>query len=124
MTTLTSLQLEQLKRIEVVLTNMGCTYAIRDPDGVMHGDLDALTNKKSKRGPMKFPRGTVRNYFRPFVENLKEGEAAMVPYDVYDPYSLQSNIGSYLSSLWGAKTFVTTQRPELKSVEILRSGGI
>lgn len=121
---LTPLQLEQLSRIETVLTNMGCSYAIRLPDGEMLGDLDALVGKHAKRGPMQFPRGTVRNYFRPMVDPLLEGQSVLVPFDKFNPESLQSNIASYCTEVWGSKTYITTLRKELNAVEVLRTGGI
>ena len=124
MTTLTQLQIEQLKRIEVVLTNMGCAYAIREPDGTMRGDIGALTKKDRKRAPMQYPRGTIRSYLRPFFENMKDGEAVIVPYGMFKPSQLQSGIASYLSDTWGRKTYISTMRNELGGIEVLRSGGI
>jgi hypothetical protein len=120
---LTALQLEQIKRIETILTNMGCSFEIHSPDGVIFGGLKKV-NGTGKRAKRRYPYGEVRGYIRPYIENVADGEAVKIPYGKYTPGELQSCVSSYLSSLWGPKTYITSQLTDADSLEVLRTGGI
>jgi hypothetical protein len=121
------MQRAMVDRIVAALQNMGCQYSILLP-----GSMELLSNvpdepepeRKSKRAPLKHPRGAVRNYYKPLLENVKPGDVVCIPFDRFDRNDLQSNIASYLTNEWGAKTYQTRIDDENKCVEVFRTGGI
>jgi hypothetical protein len=117
---LTKPQKDLLARIIAALENLGCTYTVTSPGG------DTVTNTQSlrKRAPSLFPRGEVRQYYRPFVENLQVGQSAEVPFDKYRPEGLQSGLVSYCAELWGRGSATTSLNPEKGVIEFLRTDGI
>lgn len=119
------MQRAMVDRITTALKNMGCHYAIMLPGGELLSNMpDEPEHKKGKRAPMKYPRGSVRNYFKPMLENAKPGDVVCIPYDRFDRNDLQSNIASYLTAEWGPKSYQTRLDDTNKCVEVFRTGGI
>ncbi len=46
-----------------LLNAIGAQYAIKDAEGVLHGDLKAVA--KQKKAPPKYPYGSISTYVRP-----------------------------------------------------------
>lgn len=121
------MQRAMVDRIVAALQNMGCQYSILLP-----GSMELLSNvpdepepeRKSKRAPLKHPRGAVRNYYKPLLENVQPGDVVCIPFDRFDRNDLQSNIASYLTNEWGPKSYQTRLDDTNKCVEVFRTGGL
>lgn len=123
--TLSSLQRQLLTKVTTVLAGMGCSYTITLPGGevLTHGVVTPEKPDKPKR-ERKHPYGAVRNHIRPYVENLKLGDSALIPFGEFDASTIQSNASGYLSAKLGNSTYMTTIRYDLNAVEVLVTGGL
>jgi hypothetical protein len=115
------MQRAQIDRIAEGLANMGCTYSITLPDG------ELLTNAPAKPDKPKRTRvksihafGEVRAYIRTFVDNLGYGKTVIIPAGKYELEKVQSGAASYLSTVWGSKTFQTNIDREENVVIVMR----
>ena len=90
-----------LKKTIALLTAMGCKFAVIDPDGEKHGDLEIIEPKERKRATPAFPRGEVHDYFIPFIENLQIGEVAEIPGGKYGAERIRGSICSWFVRHYG-----------------------
>ena len=127
-TTLSPLQSKFIAKITSTLANMGCSYTVTLPGGevLTYGVVvpETPTKTASPKRERKFPYGEVRNYIRKHVDGLKAGDSVLIPYDPYGADVIQSGASSYLSQSIGLSTYVTAIRHDLKSVEVLITGGL
>ena len=124
------LKLRAVNEAMLVLRNLGCSYMVLDPQGVMHphGDLSALMpQQKVKAKPMstRAPRGSVLCYYKPLIDNLQPGDLVTVPYTSstgvkYPPKTLHSSISSYTNRTWGAGSITASFNHKAKQLEVLR----
>ena len=110
-----------IERAIQLLTAAGCQFAIIDADGGKHGTLEA--HAAPRRRPSQFKRGTFVSHFKPFIDAIQAGQAAVIPFGpfaVNEPakVSLQKAISSHCSSHWGNKTYITHMNAA--GVEVLR----
>ena len=100
-----------LKKALTMLTAIGCTFAVIDPDGNKHGTLELAEQKSDrKRLSPAFPRGEVNDYFRPFVENMKVGDVVEIPAGKFGVERVRGSVCSWFVRYRGkgsANTFVT-----------------
>lgn len=99
-----------------MLKASGAQYVVIDADGVKHthGDIDiALPKKKSKRRPHFMSK-----HYKPYVENLKVGESAVIPVAEYSLSELRKAISSWCCHMWGNGSNIT--HGESTHVEVLR----
>lgn len=115
------LQKTQLKRIETMLTGMGCVYKIRTPDGETHSNREEVKVSKGGR-KLAYPMGTWAAYIEPYLKDLKIGEVALVPKGEFEIAKLQQNVSSYAIKLWGNGAAVTARRED--GVEVMRVAAI
>ena len=116
-----ALQIQQLARIETLLTNMGCRFYILLPNGETRG---AIPTKPRTRAQALFPYNEARTYYRPYVDDLLPGQAARIPFGKYPGNYLQGNLCAYLSTRWGKKSYVTVLNYDEQYLEVLRTEGI
>jgi hypothetical protein len=88
-----------LPKIISMLNACKVQFAIIDSDGTKHGSL-AVVERKSRRA-LKYPMGTLTNFFVPLIENLKADESAEVRCKDYDIESMRSSIAAWTSKRWG-----------------------
>ena len=105
------------------LNAAGCKYCILEADGTKHGTLEIVVSKKRTRRPERFPRGSLRDYYMPFVKDMKVGSATLVPYGAFgvdeeSKSALRSAVSSWCSKYWGNKTYITHNNAQ--GVELLR----
>jgi hypothetical protein len=94
-------------------------FAIIDSDGRKHGTLEVMAKKK--RRPLKYPFGALAKHFAPYIENLKEDQAAEVPCKEYDMESMRSAIAGWASSHWGNGSCSTMLDRKSKTVLVFRT---
>lgn len=80
------------------------TYAILDSDGTKHGDLEIVNKTGRKRGALKYPMGTLRNHFYPYIHDLKKDEGAEIPCGDFAPEYLRKTISAWACNHWGNKS--------------------
>lgn len=119
-------QKDQLYRIATLLTNMGCKWAIITPEGEELGNhkLETVKVKRHTR-KLRYEPGAVSKYYRPYIENLKPGECAAVPFhDTITPESIRGGISAHISKYWGKGMGETKINEKSKTVEVYYHGGI
>lgn len=105
---LTEAQMAIVEKVEKALTLLGVQYAIRLPNDVMLGNLNAVKNKRST---YEFPRGEVHAYVGQYLKDLKLGESMFVPADKYGIPRIQSACCRWMSRTHG-KNLYTSERVE------------
>lgn len=106
-----------LQNVLNILSALKCEYKIITLDGQEHGEL-VVVPAKSKRGKARRPAGTFSNYIRPFLEPMKVGDVAVLPFGQFDGGDLQSNVTSQANHKWGRGSYKTCITGD--AVEILR----
>lgn len=110
-----------LEKILKSLTALGCQFAVVDPDGVKHGDLETVEAKaRNKRSPVKHPYGELKRYVDAKLDGIAAGQVFEVPQDKFDLEVLQSSCGHYMRFNFGADSYMTTQVREKQLVQVLR----
>ena len=108
-----------LEKILKSLTSLGCQFAVVDPDGVKHGDLE-IAKAKGKRKPKKHQYGEMHAYVNPKLAGITAGMVISVPKDKYDIEDVQSACGYFMRKNYGADSYMTTQARGKDAVEVLR----
>lgn len=99
-----------------MLDAAGATYAIQY-NGELYGTLEVKQPPKRKR---VYAIGQTRAHYLPFIENVKVGGAAEVPYGDFDVKILSSNISAYCCTTWGTGCAMTARNDETKCIEVIR----
>jgi hypothetical protein len=108
-----------LPKIISMLNACKVQFAIIDSNGTKHGNLEV--EEKKKRRPLKYPFGALAKHFAPYIENLREDEAAEVPCKEYDIESVRSAIAGWASSHWGNGVCSTMIDKKNKTVLVFRT---
>ena len=105
-----------------LLNSIDVDYAILAGEE-KHGTLE-LAVKKTKKGKRsfssKYGRGTILNYIRPYIDNLKVGEVAQIPAGDYELAAVAAICASHSHRLFGTGGFSGRQNKEKNAYEILR----
>ncbi len=115
------LQKRELAKAVKLIEMLGCKYKVITPDGEEFGGLTVVQPKppRTKRN-FSFPYGTVAEYFKPFIDiNLKVGEVIEIPKGNFKVEVLRSGVCSYLTRVWGRKTYVTMMTKD--TVQVMRT---
>lgn len=104
------------------LDALGVPYKIITPAGE-HGTLTVVQPKPvktGKRGPDKFPRHSMLNYFMPYIKDLNPGDEVFIPSDKFGYKALQSGISSWCVRNMGEGSIVTMRDKVKDGVSVLR----
>lgn len=106
-----------------MLDAAGAVYAVQF-DGATYGQLEVKPQRpKKKHGDyVRYPRGTTRAHYLPYLEALAPGETASVPCGDFDPRTLSANISSYCVNAWGAGNAMTSLNRSTDCIDVLRFG--
>jgi len=109
------------KAIVILQAMPAVKFVIVLPDGatITQGDLQ-LEKTKQKTRNLKYPIGSVCQYYRPYVANLQVGQMVEIPFDKFAPEPLRSGIASYCSKFWGNGSAMTAINRNKQCVELLR----
>ena len=107
---------QTLKKAISMLNAIGASYAIIDEDGTKHGELNVLRSL----APRKYPRGTLSNYVKPYLENMKVGDVVPIPIGEFSMNDIRSAAVSWSCYHWGNGTLTTAIDKEGGKVEALR----
>jgi hypothetical protein len=110
-----------MKRALANLSTIGCRYAIIDPDGVKHGDLEIVGKKIRTRSAPIYGMGTLKKYYSPFIEQMTIGEVVSIPPGEFTTEKIRGAICSELFRLYGKGNYTTTVNRNKNVVEVLRT---
>jgi hypothetical protein len=103
-----------------ILDSLGARYKIIMEDGSSYGVLEAVEPKISRRAPLKYAFGAVRNHIRGAVGTLQPGEVGYVPVGPFDVDTIQNGTCSFGSTEWGNGSVITRRDVEKNLIEVLR----
>lgn len=110
-----------LEKLLKSLGALGCKFAVVDPEGVKHGDLEIVdATQKGKRSPLKHPHGELKRYIDTKLDGIAVGAVINVPKDKFDLETLQSSCGHYMRLNFGSDSYMTTQAADKTHVQVLR----
>lgn len=116
---MSQVQEQALKRVFAVLNSLKCEYAIVDPWGNKHGNLE-LAGPEDKKTPRKYPHGERSNFVKQFLENMAIGDVAEIPFDKYEPIEIQTSAISAAHKIWGAGSVTTATVKSKNAIELMR----
>jgi len=102
-----------------MLDALGVEYAIITDEGNF-GTLEVVTEKQKRKKSSMYPYGAVREYIRPFLQNLKTGEVAIIPKGDFDLDSVGSNAAAYACTNWGKGTHTAHKNVKDQTFELMR----
>ena len=109
------------KAVVILQAMPAVKFVIVLPDGttITQGDLQ-LEKAKQRTRNLRYPIGSVCQYYKPYVADLQVGQMVEIPFDKFDPEPLRSGIASYCSKMWGNGSAMTAINRGKKCVELLR----
>lgn len=87
---------------------------IHDPNGLLNAP------RKYKRFNPDRPYGTLSNYYKPYVENMKTGDVAEIPFGIFKVKELRGAVTAWCGNMWGNGSITSSTNDENKTIEILR----
>ena len=114
------IQVHQFRKALSILDFLGCTYAVKDPDGAMHGVLIVEEPKPERKH--RRPRRDLSVYgFSTKIDPMKIGD--VVVFDNLSPEEVEtvrSNVSSRGVAKFGKGNFVSMSTPT--SIQGMRTG--
>ena len=110
-----------LTRALQYLDSIGAKYKVIASDGSEYGELQVI-EPRSSRAPLRYPRGTIREYIRPQMGGMAIGDVIKIPADQFGLETVQGSATSFASQYWGNGTVITRKDAILGVVEVLRVG--
>jgi hypothetical protein len=102
-----------------LLNAIGAQYAIKDADGIVHGDLKAVA--KSKRKPNKYPYGALANHIRPYLSSCGINQTVTIPIGQFDMDSVYGSSSSIATKMWGNGCHKVGMSSDKKAVLLTRT---
>jgi hypothetical protein len=102
-----------------LLNAIGASYAIKDAEGNLHGDLTAVSKKK--KAPSKYPYGSISTYIRPYVEACGVNQTVTIPIGQFDVDHIYGSASSMATKLWGNGCHKIGTTPDKKAVVLTRT---
>lgn len=110
-----------LEKLLKSLGALGCKFAVVDPEGVKHGDLEIVEPpQRKKRSPLKHAYGELNTYVESKLTGIPSGAVINVPKDRFDLETLQSSCGHFMRKRHGSDSYMTTQADDKTHVQVLR----
>lgn len=116
---MSQVQDQALKRVFAILNSLKCEYAIVDPWGNKHGNLE-LADPENQKTPRKYPHGERSTYVRTFLEKMAVGEVVVIPFGKYESIEIQTSAISASHKIWGAGSVTTATVKSKNAVELMR----
>ena len=102
-----------------LLNAIGAQYAIKDAEGVVHGDVKAVS--KQKKAPAKYPYGSLSAHVRPYIASCAVNQTVTIPIGQYDLDSVYGSSSSIASKEWGNGCHKIGTSSDKKSVLLTRT---
>jgi hypothetical protein len=114
-----SIQQKALNQLLTGLQNLGCSYVIIDKDGADYTYGDAFKKGRKKKS-FKYPYGSIRDHYYPWIKDLAPGDAVEIPAKDFAIEDIQAGVSAKAANIWGPGTFVTSMNRDNSTVEVLR----
>ncbi len=108
-----------MKRAFALLDACQCSYAVIDPDGNKHGNLE-LAAAPSKRRSCEFPFGSIMTHIRQHLPEMNIGDVVQIPAGEYGAARVRATAVSFLCKKDGKNAYTSTITGGM--VEIMRIG--
>ena len=111
-----------IDKVSAVLNNLGMEWAIKDSDGLVHGNLQVQQpeSKKKRREPV-YPYGTLKAHLEAQgVPSIAINTHKTISTGGMDAEVVRRAVCSYGSQNWGNGTYKTTLTADRKGIEITR----
>ena len=82
-----------------LLNAIGAQYAIKDADGIVHGDVQSVA--KQKKTPSKYPYGSLSSHIRPYLKSCGINQTVTIPIGQFDIEHVYGSASSMASKDWG-----------------------
>jgi hypothetical protein len=106
-----------------LLNSIGVEYAILAGEE-KHGTLEVVDKNIKKHGERnfshKYGRGTLVTYVKPYIENLKVGEVAVIPIGDYEIDAIAATSATYAHKIFGTGGHTGRKDKENNVYEIMR----
>ncbi len=102
-----------------LLNAIGAQYAIKDAEGVLHGDLKAVS--KQKKAPSKYPYGSLSSHIRPYINSCAVNQTVTIPIGQFDLDAVYGSASSIASKDWGNGCHKIGTSLDKKSVLLTRT---
>lgn len=101
------------------LKALNCAFRIY-ADNTLYEEGEMPGNKITRERRTDREYGSMAKYYKPFIEDLKIGGTATVPYNpIFAPEDIRSSITAWMTANWGKGSY-TTMFDKQKNLEILR----
>lgn len=108
---MTGIKTIAIRKLTTQLENLGCKYMV-----ITEGD-ETLSNDKGFEYHPPLKRGTLSTYVESFVQDMKPGDIAHVPYGEFPHKRVSNAVAAAGHKLFGKGNYVTQSRDE--HVELL-----
>lgn len=102
-----------------LLNAIGAQYAIKDAEGVVHGDLKVVS--KQKKAPSKYPYGSLSTHIRPYIDACAVNQTVTIPIGQYDLDSVYGSASSMATKMWGNGCHKVGTTADKKAVLLTRT---
>lgn len=102
-----------------LLNAIGAQYAIKDAEGVVHGDLKAVS--KQKKAPSKYPYGSLAKHIRPYLDSCGVNQTVTIPIGQFDIDHIYGSASSIATKIWGNGCHKVGTTPDKKAVVLTRT---
>jgi hypothetical protein len=102
-----------------LLNAIGAQYAIKDAEGVVHGDLKAVS--KQKKAPSKYPYGTISTYVKPYIDSCAVNQTVTIPIGQFELNNVYGSASSMATKTWGNKCHKVGTTADKKAVVLTRT---
>jgi hypothetical protein len=114
-----------IKTIEKALKDLrsaGCAYQVMGMNNEMFlHKAEVFNPAKEKKRNRKFSSGELKKHYMPYIENLQEGDVAIIPAtENYSVVDIQHSITATMCHLWGNGSYTTCLNRKNNTVEVLR----
>jgi hypothetical protein len=120
------------RMLKVALNNLNAlerrglvSFKVIDAAGEEHGALEVVKKKVKKNAERQrrlplYPRGDLMAYYKPFLDNIKPDDIALIPFGSFDVETLRGSVCAWCSHEWGNKTYSSTVNKDKKLIEVYR----
>jgi len=114
-------QENKLKQAIDILELLGLEFKVIRPDGFEYGKLEVKPPKPAPKITKlpQYPRGKVRSFFLPFLENMDAGDAKVIDCKAYDSRVISRDISSYSVNTFGPGSISCYTDRDQNKVQIL-----
>lgn len=101
-----------------MLDAIGAVYAIQDPTGEVHGELQVA--EPQYRRNLRYEFGSIAAYLSQYLPQLGVGAIARVPLGAFDHVTLTRSCAAMMNKLHGPGSYKTHYDAEKNIIEVIR----